>query len=211
MRATLRPPSFLLFFLSYLRPLLEPPRLPLLDELELLEELVPLLRVELLLELLVLALEPLLVRLLEPLMLLELLPLGREVLLLGRLTLLLELVPLGRELLLLLLGRLTLPLVAGRVLEPLTLLELLGREVPLLGRLTEPLAEPLLLGRLTLPLLLPAGRLSVSLRPPELAEPPLPLLMLPTGPFGLTVALGAALLLGLGISLWLLHSGWVAG
>ena len=207
MRATLRPPSFLLFFLSYLRPLLaepaeEPLRL-LLEELELLVELVPLLRVELL-ELLVLALELLLVRLLEPLMLLELLlPLGREVLLLGRLTLLLELVPLGRELLLLL-GRLTLPLVAGRVLEPLTLLELLGR-------LAEPLAEPLLLGRLTLPLLLPAGRLSVLGRLPGLAVPPLPELMLPTGPFGLTVALGAALLLGLGISLWLLHSGWVAG
>lgn len=194
--------------MSYLRPLLaepaeEPLRL-LLEELELLVELVPLLRVELL-ELLVLALELLLVRLLEPLMLLELLlPLGREVLLLGRLTLLLELVPLGRELLLLLLGRLTLPLVAGRVLEPLTLLELLGR-------LTEPLAEPLLLGRLTLPLLLPAGRLSVLGRLPGLAVPPLPELMLPTGPFGLTVALGAALLLGLGISLWLLHSGWVAG
>lgn len=200
--------------MSYLRPLLaepaeEPLRL-LLEELELLVELVPLLRVELL-ELLVLALEPLLVRLLEPLMLLELLlPLGREVLLLGRLTLLLELVPLGRELLLLLLGRLTLPLVAGRVLEPLTLLELLGREL-LLGRLAEPLAEPLLLGRLTLPLLLPAGRLSVLGRLPGLAVPPLPELMLPTGPFGLTVALGAALLLGLGISLWLLHSGWVAG
>lgn len=168
-------------------------------------ELVPLLRVELL-ELLVLALELLLVRLLEPLTLLELLlPLGREVLLLGRLTLLLELEPLGRELLLLLLGRLTLPLVAGRVLEPLTLLELL------LGRLAEPLTEPLLLGRLTLPLLLPAGRLSVLGRLPGLAVPPLPELMLPTGPFGLTVALGAALLLGLGISLWLLHSGWVAG
>lgn len=202
--------------MSYLRPLLaepaeEPLRL-LLEELELLVELVPLLRVELL-ELLVLALELLLVRLLEPLMLLELLlPLGREVLLLGRLTLLLELVPLGRELLLLL-GRLTLPLVAGRVLEPLTLLELLGREaLPLLlGRLTDPLAEPLLLGRLTLPLLLPAGRLSVLGRLPGLAVPPLPELMLPTGPFGLTVALGAALLLGLGISLWLLHSGWVAG
>ena len=194
--------------MSYLRPLLaepaeEPLRL-LLEELELLVELVPLLRVELL-ELLVLALELLLVRLLEPLTLLELLlPLGREVLLLGRLTLLLELVPLGRELLLLL-GRLTLPLVAGRVLEPLTLLELL------LGRLAEPLAEPLLLGRLTLPLLLPAGRLSVLGRLPGLAVPPLPELMLPTGPFGLTVALGAALLLGLGISLWLLHSGWVAG
>lgn len=117
MRATLRPPSFLLFFCSYLCPLpvAEPvvPRL-LFDELELLAELEPLLRVELL-ELLVLALELLLVRLLEPLMLLELVPLGREVLLLGRLTLL-ELVPLGRELLLLLLGRLTLPLVAGRVL-----------------------------------------------------------------------------------------------
>lgn len=175
--------------MSYLRPLLaepaeEPLRL-LLEELELLVELVPLLRVELLL------------------------PLGREVLLLGRLTLLFELVPLGRELLLLL-GRLTLPLVAGRVLEPLTLLELLGREL-LLGRLAEPLAEPLLLGRLTLPLLLPAGRLSVLGRLPGLAVPPLPELMLPTGPFGLTVALGAALLLGLGISLWLLHSGWVAG
>ena len=204
--------------MSYLRPLpvAEPAEEPLrllLEELELLVELVPLLRVELL-ELLVLALELLLVRLLEPLMLLELLlPLGREVLLLGRLTLLLELVPLGRELLLLLLGRLTLPLVAGRVLEPLTLLELLGREaLPLLlGRLTDPLAEPLLLGRLTLPLLLPAGRLSVFGRPLGLAEPPLPELMLPTGPFGLTVALGAALLLGLGISLWLLHSGWVAG
>ena len=130
-------------------------------------------------------------------------------LLLGRLTLLFELVPLGRELLLLLV-RLTLPLVAGRVLEPLTLLELLGREL-LLGRLAEPLAEPLLLGRLTLPLLLPAGRLSVLGRLPGLAVPPLPELMLPTGPFGLTVALGAALLLGLGISLWLLHSGWVAG
>lgn len=199
--------------MSYLRPLLaepaeEPLRL-LLEELELLVELVPLLRVELL-ELLVLALELLLVRLLEPLMLLELLPLGREVLLLGRLTLLFELVPLGRELLLLLLGRLTLPLVAGRVLEPLTLLELLGREL-LLGRLAEPLDEPLLLGRLTLPLLLPAGRLSVLGRLPGLAVPPLPELMLPTGPFGLTVALGAALLLGLGISLWLLHSGWVAG
>lgn len=198
--------------MSYLRPLLaepaeEPLRL-LLEELELLVELVPLLRVELL-ELLVLALELLLVRLLEPLTLLELLlPLGREVLL-GRLTLLFELVPLGRELLLLL-GRLTLPLVAGRVLEPLTLLELLGREL-LLGRLAEPLAEPLLLGRLTLPLLLPAGRLSVLGRLPGLAVPPLPELMLPTGPFGLTVALGAALLLGLGISLWLLHSGWVAG
>lgn len=198
--------------MSYLRPLLaepaeEPLRL-LLEELELLVELVPLLRVELL-ELLVLALELLLVRLLEPLTLLELLlPLGRE-LLLGRLTLLFELVPLGRELLLLL-GRLTLPLVAGRVLEPLTLLELLGREL-LLGRLAEPLAEPLLLGRLTLPLLLPAGRLSVLGRLPGLAVPPLPELMLPTGPFGLTVALGAALLLGLGISLWLLHSGWVAG
>lgn len=199
--------------MSYLRPLLaepaeEPLRL-LLEELELLVELVPLLRVELL-ELLVLALELLLVRLLEPLMLLELLPLGREVLPLGRPTLL-ELVPLGRELLLLLLGRLTLPLVAGRVLEPLTLLELLGREVLLLGRLAEPLAEPLLLGRPTLPLLLPAGRLSVLGRLPGLAVPPLPELMLPTGPFGLTVALGAALLLGLGISLWLLHSGWVAG
>ena len=200
--------------MSYLRPLLaepaeEPLRL-LLEELELLVELVPLLRVELL-ELLVLALELLLVRLLEPLTLLELLlPLGREVLLLGRLTLLLELVPLGRELLLLL-GRLTLPLVAGRVLEPLTLLELLGRELLLLGRLAEPLAEPLLLGRLTLPLLLPAGRLSVLGRLPGLAVPPLPELMLPTGPFGLTVALGAALLLGLGSSLWLLHSGWVAG
>lgn len=198
--------------MSYLRPLLaepaeEPLRL-LLEELELLVELVPLLRVELL-ELLVLALELLLVRLLEPLTLFELLlPLGREVLL-GRLTLLFELVPLGRELLLLL-GRLTLPLVAGRVLEPLTLLELLGREL-LLGRLAEPLAEPLLLGRLTLPLLLPAGRLSVLGRLPGLAVPPLPELMLPTGPFGLTVALGAALLLGLGISLWLLHSGWVAG
>lgn len=198
--------------MSYLRPLLaepaeEPLRL-LLEELELLVELVPLLRVELL-ELLVLALELLLVRLLEPLTLLELLlPLGREVLL-GRLTLLFELVPLGRELLLLL-GRLTLPLVAGRVLEPLTLLVLLGREL-LLGRLAEPLAEPLLLGRLTLPLLLPAGRLSVLGRLPGLAVPPLPELMLPTGPFGLTVALGAALLLGLGISLWLLHSGWVAG
>ena len=198
--------------MSYLRPLLaepaeEPLRL-LLEELELLVELVPLLRVELL-ELLVLALELLLVRLLEPLTLLELLlPLGRE-LLLGRLTLLFELVPLGRELLLLL-GRLTLPLVAGRVLEPLTLLELLGLEL-LLGRLAEPLAEPLLLGRLTLPLLLPAGRLSVLGRLPGLAVPPLPELMLPTGPFGLTVALGAALLLGLGISLWLLHSGWVAG
>lgn len=62
--------------MSYLRPLLaepaeEPLRL-LLEELELLVELVPLLRVELL-ELLVLALELLLVRLLEPLTLLELL------------------------------------------------------------------------------------------------------------------------------------------
>ena len=196
MRATLRPPSFLLFFLSYLRPLLAEPVVPrlLFDELELLVELVPLLRVELLV-LLVLAFEPLLVRLLEPLMLLELLPLGREVLPLGRLTLL--------ELLL---GRLPLPFVAGRVLEPLTLLELLGREV-LLGRLTE-LAEPLLLGRLTL--LLPAGRLSVLGRLPGLAAPPLPELMLPAGPLGLTVALGATSLLGLGISL-LLHSGWLPG
>ena len=175
------------------------PRL-LFDELELLVELEPLLRVELL-ELLVLALEPLVVRLLEPLILLELLPLGREVLPLGRLTLL--------ELLL---GRLTLPFVAGRVLEPLTLLELLGREVLLLlGRLTEPLAEPLLLGRLTLPLVLPAGRLSVFGRSLGLAVTPLPELMLPAGPMGLTVALGATSLLGLGISLWLLHSGWVAG
>ena len=189
----------LLFFLSYLRPLLEPLRLP-LDELELLVELVPLLRDELL-ELLVLALELLLVRLLEPLTLLELLPLGREVLLLGRLTL---------------------PLVAGRVLEPLTLLELFGREVPLLlGRLTELLVELLLLGRLTEPLLLPAvplGRLLVLgralLELPLLTAGvlplPLPELMLPAFSLGLTVALGAMLLLGLGISL-LLHSGWVAG
>ena len=184
--------------MSYLRPLLAEPVVPrlLFDELELLVELVPLLRVELLLELLVLALEPLLGRLLEPFTLLELVPLGREVLPLGRLTLL--------ELLL---GRLTLPFVAGRVLEPLTLLELLGREVLLLGRLTE-LAEPLLLGRLTL--LLPAGRLSVLGRLPGLAAPPLPELMLPAGPLGLTVALGATSLLGLGISL-LLHSGWLPG
>ena len=144
--------------MSYLRPLLEPPRL-LLDELEVLAELVPLLRDELVAELLVLALELLPVRLLEPLMLLELLPLGREVLPLGRLTLLLEL-----------LGRLTLPLVAGRVLAPLTLLLPLGREVLLLllGRLTDPLAEPLLLGRLTLPLLLPvpSGRVSLFVRAP---------------------------------------------
>ena len=183
--------------MSYLRPLLAEPVVPrlLFDELELLVELVPLLRVELLLELLVLALEPLLGRLLEPFTLLELVPLGREVLPLGRLTLL--------ELLL---GRLPLPFVAGRVLEPLTLLELLGREV-LLGRLTE-LAEPLLLGRLTL--LLPAGRLSVLGRLPGLAAPPLPELMLPAGPLGLTVALGATSLLGLGISL-LLHSGWLPG
>ena len=189
--------------MSYLRTLLAEPVVPrlLFDELELLVELVPLLRVELLLELLALALEPLLGRLLEPFTLLELVPLGREVLPLGRLTLL--------ELLL---GRLTLPFVAGRVLEPLTLLELLGREVLLLGRLTEllalPLAEPLLLGRLTL--LLPAGRLSVLGRLPELAAPPFPELMLPAGPLGLTVALGATSLLGLGISL-LLHSGWLPG
>ena len=189
--------------MSYLRPLLAEPVVPrlLFDELELLVELVPLLRVELLLELLVLALEPLLGRLLEPFTLLELVPLGREVLPLGRLTLL--------ELLL---GRLTLPFVAGRVLEPLTLLELLGREVLLLGRLTEllalPLADPLLPGRLTL--LLPAGRLSVLGRLPELAAPPFPELMLPAGPLGLTVALGATSLLGLGISL-LLHSGWLPG
>lgn len=86
------------------------------------------------------------------------------------------------------------------------MLELLGLEaLPLLlGRLTDPLAELLLLGRLTLPLLLPVP----VARLPVLA--PLPPLMLPTGPLGLTVALGATSLLGLGISL-LLHSGWVAG
>ena len=164
-------------------------------------ELEPLLRDELLLELLGLALELLLGRLLEPLTLLELLPLGR-LLVLGRVLLLELLLPLGR---------LTVPLDEGRLLlELLTLLELFGREVLLLlGRLTVPL-ELLLLGRLTLPLLLPAGRLSVFGRLLGVALPPLPELMLPTGPLGLTVALGATSLLGLGISL-LLHSGWVAG
>lgn len=179
----------------------------LLEELELLVELeLPLLRDELLLELLGLALELLLGRLLEPLTLLELLPLGR-LLVLGRALLLELLLPLGR---------LTVPLDEGRLLlELLTLLELFGREVLLLlGRLTVPLELPfvelLLLGRLTLPLLLPAGRLSVFGRLLGVALPPLPELMLPTGPLGLTVALGATSLLGLGISL-LLHSGWVAG
>ena len=134
--------------------------------------------------------------------------------------------PLRDELLLELLG-LALELLLGRLLEPLTLLELLplgrllvlGRVLLLelllpLGRLTVPLELPfvelLLLGRLTLPLLLPAGRLSVFGRLLGVALPPLPELMLPTGPLGLTVALGATSLLGLGISL-LLHSGWVAG
>ena len=146
------------------------------------------LRDELLLELLGLALELLFGRLLEPLTLLELLPLGR-LLVLGRVLLLELLLPLGR---------LTVPLDEGRLLlELLTLLEL-------------PFVELLLLGRLTLPLLLPAGRLSVFGRLLGVALPPLPELMLPTGPLGLTVALGATSLLGLGISL-LLHSGWVAG
>ena len=164
------------------------------------------LRDELLLELLGLALELLLGRLLEPLTLFELLPLGR-LLVLGRVLLIELLLPLGR---------LTVPLDEGRLLlELLTLLELFGREVLLLlGRLTVPLELPfvelLLLGRLTLPLLLPAGRLSVFGRLLGVALPPLLELMLPTGPLGLTVALGATSLLGLGISL-LLHSGWVAG
>ena len=97
--------------------------------------------------------------------------------------------------------------------ELLELLELLERPLLLESldpeRLEVPL-ELLLLGRLTLPLLLPAGRLSVFGRLLGVALPPLPELMLPTGPLGLTVALGATSLLGLGISL-LLHSGWVAG
>ena len=196
----------LVFFWSYLRPLpAEAPLRLLLEELELLVELELPLWDELLLELLGLALELLLGRLLEPLTLLELLPLGR-LLVLGRVLLLELLLPLGR---------LTVPLDEGRLLlELLTLLELFGREVLLLlGRLTVPLELPfveLLLGRLTLPLLLPAGRLSVFGRLLGVALPPLPELMLPTGPLGLTVALGATSLLGLGISL-LLHSGWVAG
>ena len=180
----------LVFFLSYLRPLpAEAPLRLLLEEIELLVELELPLRDELLLELLGLALELLFGRLLEPLTLLELLPLGR-LLVLGRVLLLELLLPLGR---------LTVPLDEGRLLLELsTLLELFGREVLLL------------LGRLTLPLLLPAGRLSVFGRLLGVALPPLPELMLPTGPLGLTVALGATSLLGLGISL-LLHSGWVAG
>ena len=193
----------LVFFLSYLRPLpAEAPLRLLLEEIELLVELELPLRDELLLELLGLALELLFGRLLEPLTLLELLPLGR-LLVLGRVLLLELLLPLGR---------LTVPLDEGRLLlELLTLLELFGREVLLLlGRLTVPLELPfvelLLLGRLTLPLLLPAGRLSVFGRLLGVALPPLPELMLPTGPLGLTVALGATSLLGLGISL-LLHSG----
>lgn len=127
--------------------------------------------------------------LVEELLLLEL-PLAVRVLLLEpellRLTLLLPLRPLD-ELLVVPLGRLLLELFPTRLLE-------LGRPtlLPLLGVL--PLLAPLLLGLsgLTLPLLFGAGGL-----------PPLwllPWLMLPPSGLGLTVALGASLPLGLGIS-----------
>ena len=140
--------------------------------------------------------------LLEVLLLELFVALERVLLVLGR-TLLLELL---LELLVLLGRALLLELVPeGR----LTLLEfpLLGREVPLLellGRTVPLLLEPL--GRLTLPLELPLFGTGVLLPPLLLAE-----LMLPALPLGLTVALGATLLLGLGISLLLLHSGCVAG
>lgn len=133
--------------------------------------------------------------LLEPLELLEELPL-------------LEALPVA-------LGRLLLLELFTRLLELVLLVRGLALVVVALGRL-------LLLGRLTLPLFpvrplllpLPEGTLGLTL----LLDPPLlvadglllPWLMLPPLAFGLTVAVGAGvLLLGLGSGL-LFHS-WVAG